>query len=47
VTNGVLWAAGVDVPASGAPVALDAEELKKNLDERVKATPKKKAAAKP
>jgi type 1 glutamine amidotransferase len=46
VTNGVLWAAGVDVPANGAPVALDAEELKKNLDERVKATPKKKAAAK-
>ena len=32
VANGILWSAGLEVPAGGAPVALDAEELKKNLD---------------
>ena len=32
VANGILWSAGLEVPAAGAPVALDAEELKKNLD---------------
>jgi type 1 glutamine amidotransferase len=32
VTNGILWSAGLDVPAGGAPVALDADELKKHLD---------------
>ena len=32
VTNGILWSAGLEVPAGGAPVAMDAEELKKNLD---------------
>lgn len=32
VVNGILWSAGVEVPAGGAPVALDPEELKKNLD---------------
>lgn len=32
VTNGILWSAGLEVPAGGAPVAYDAEELKKNLD---------------
>ena len=32
VTNGILWSAGLDVPAGGAPVALEADELKKNLD---------------
>jgi hypothetical protein len=32
VTNGILWSAGLDVPSGGAPVALDADELKKHLD---------------
>jgi len=32
VTNGILWSAGLEVPAGGAPVALDADELKKHLD---------------
>ncbi len=31
-TNGILWSAGLEVPAGGAPVALEADELKKNLD---------------
>lgn len=32
VTNGILWSAGLDVPAGGAPVALDPADLKKYLD---------------
>jgi hypothetical protein len=32
VANGILWSAGLDVPAGGAPVALDPGELKRNLD---------------
>jgi type 1 glutamine amidotransferase len=32
VTNGILWSAGLEVPAGGAPVALDPEDLKKHLD---------------
>jgi type 1 glutamine amidotransferase len=32
VTNGILWSAGLEVPAGGAPVALDPADLKKNLD---------------
>jgi hypothetical protein len=32
LVNGILWAAGVEVPASGAPVALDAGELGKYLE---------------
>ena len=31
LVNGILWSAGIDVPASGAPVALDAAELGKYL----------------
>jgi hypothetical protein len=31
-TNGILWSAGLEVPAGGAPVALESDELKKNLD---------------
>jgi len=30
-TNAVMWAAGVDIPKSGAPVALDVAELPKYL----------------
>ena len=32
VINGILWSAGRDVPAGGAPVALDPAELKLHLD---------------
>jgi hypothetical protein len=32
VVNGILWSAGLEVPSGGAPVALDAEDLKKYLD---------------
>lgn len=32
VINGILWSAGLDVPAAGAPVALDPADLKKYLD---------------
>jgi type 1 glutamine amidotransferase len=31
-TNGILWSAGLEVPAGGAPVALETDELRKNLD---------------
>ena len=31
-TNGILWSAGLEVPAGGAPVGLEADELRKNLD---------------
>jgi hypothetical protein len=31
-TNGILWSAGLEIPSGGAPVALEADELKKNLD---------------
>jgi hypothetical protein len=31
LVNGILWSAGIDVPPSGAPVALDAAELGKYL----------------
>jgi type 1 glutamine amidotransferase len=32
VTNGILWSAGLEIPAGGAPVALDPDDLKRNLD---------------
>lgn len=32
VINGILWSAGLEIPATGAPVALDPDELKHNLD---------------
>lgn len=32
VINGILWSSGLEVPAGGAPVALDPAELKLNLD---------------
>jgi hypothetical protein len=32
VTNGILWSAGLEVPAGGAPVAFDPADLKKYLD---------------
>jgi hypothetical protein len=32
VINGILWSAGLEVPAGGAPVELDPAELKRHLD---------------
>ena len=32
VANGILWSAGLEIPAGGAPVAFNPEDLKKNLD---------------
>ena len=31
LVNGILWSAGLDVPAAGAPVKLDAADLPKYL----------------
>lgn len=42
VVNGILWTAGVEVPAAGAPVKFDDADLNRNLD--VKASPAAKAA---
>ncbi|MBY0526053.1 MAG: ThuA domain-containing protein [Gemmataceae bacterium] len=36
VTNAILWSAHVEVPKDGAKVALDPEELQKNLDRKGK-----------
>jgi hypothetical protein len=43
VTNGILWAAKIEVPAAGAPVAFDPASLTANLD--AKPAPAPKAAA--
>jgi hypothetical protein len=43
VTNGILWAAKVEIPAAGAPVPFDNASLNANLDYK----PKKAAAVKP
>jgi Trehalose utilisation len=32
VTNGILWSAGLEIPATGAPVMLDPRDLKRHLD---------------
>ncbi len=34
VTNAILWTAGVEVPAEGAPVALDPADLNRHLDDK-------------
>ncbi len=34
LTNGILWAAHLDVPKDGAPVALEATDLKRYFDKR-------------
>jgi hypothetical protein len=38
LVNGILWSAGVDVPATGAPVALTDADLNKHLGPRPAAT---------
>jgi hypothetical protein len=32
VANGILWSAGLEIPAGGAPVALEPDDLKRHLD---------------
>ncbi len=34
LTNGILWAAHVDIPKVGAPVAIEANDLKRHFDKR-------------
>jgi hypothetical protein len=36
VVNGVLWSAGLDVPAGGGPVGFDPADLNRNLDDKRK-----------
>lgn len=36
IVNGILWAASVEIPAAGAPVALDEKELPKYLSKQTK-----------
>ena len=40
VTNGILWAAKVEVPEGGAPVAFESGDLGKNLDAKPQAAAK-------
>jgi trehalose utilization protein len=41
LTNGILWTAKIDVPATGAPVSLAAGSLSKYVDNRTKTKEKK------
>lgn len=34
VVNGILWAAGIEIPKAGAPVACEADQLKENFDRK-------------
>jgi type 1 glutamine amidotransferase len=36
VVNAILWSAGVDIPKEGAPVEMDADDIKRNLDRKKK-----------
>jgi hypothetical protein len=50
VVNGILWTAKVNIPAGGAKVSLEADDLKRNLDDKTKvaaATEGKEKKAKP
>ncbi|MGB8168383.1 MAG: ThuA domain-containing protein [Chthoniobacteraceae bacterium] len=40
VVNGILWAAGIEVPAKGAPVPLAPGDIEKNYDDKPKPAPK-------
>ncbi len=40
VVNGILWSAGVEVPATGAPVPLAPEDIRRNWDDKPKPAPK-------
>ncbi|HYR58690.1 MAG TPA: ThuA domain-containing protein [Chthoniobacteraceae bacterium] len=43
VVNGIIWAAGLEVPEHGAPVPLAPEELTRNFDDKPKPTAAKPA----
>jgi len=45
IVNGILWTAGLDVPAAGASVPIRPEELTRNWDDKPKPAPKAPAAA--
>jgi hypothetical protein len=45
LVNGVLWSAGVDIPAEGAPCRISKEELDSFLTPRLPKTPAKKTPA--
>jgi hypothetical protein len=47
VVNGILWTAGLEVPAAGAKVELAADDLQRNLDDKPAPAPKKKATKAP
>lgn len=38
--NGILWSAGLEVPAGGAPVELAPDDLQRHLDPKPPAKPK-------
>ena len=40
VVNGILWSAGLEVPANGAPVPLAPGDIAKNYDDKPKPAPK-------
>lgn len=46
VVNGILWSAGVNVPAAGAPVKIDAADLASNMDRKVFTAARAKSTAK-
>jgi len=44
VTNGILWTAGIEIPAGGAPVTFDPASISTNMDYKPKAAEAKPAA---
>ena len=46
ITNAILWTAGLEVPATGAPIGLPEDAFTKNLDRKVFQPKKPTAAAK-
>ena len=47
VVNGILWTAGVEIPATGAPVPLAPGDISKNYDDKPKPAPKAAPAPAP
>ena len=45
IVNGILWSAGLEVPATGAPVPFAPEDITKNFDDKSKPAPKAAPAA--
>src|SRR5207249_8271055 len=42
LTNGILWSAGIDIPAAGAPVGLNTGDLSRYIESRTKVKEKSK-----